>query len=57
MSALPAPAVAGAPRLILRFEGAALLAAAAFGYWMTGASWCAICFFSSSTSAVVSNVN
>ena len=39
MSALPAPAVAGAPRLILRFEGAALLAAAAFGYWMTGASW------------------
>lgn len=39
MSALSAPAVAGTPRLILRFEGAALLAAAAFGYWMTGASW------------------
>jgi len=33
------PAVAGQPRLILRLEGAALLAAAAFGYWMTGASW------------------
>lgn len=33
------PSVAGSPRLILRLEGAALLAAALFGYWMTGASW------------------
>lgn len=33
------PSVAGQPRLILRLEGAALLVAALFGYWMTGASW------------------
>jgi hypothetical protein len=33
------PSVAGTPRLILRLEGAALLAAATFGFWMTGASW------------------
>lgn len=40
MPAAPAaPAVAGAPRLILRLEGAALLAAAAAGYWWTDASW------------------
>ena len=31
--------VAGVPRLVLRAEGAALLAAAAFIYWQTGASW------------------
>ena len=33
------PAVAGSPLLILRLEGAALLAVAIVSYWMTGASW------------------
>lgn len=33
------PAVAGSLRLILRLEGAALLAATLMGYWMTGTSW------------------
>lgn len=33
------PAVAGQPRLILRLEGAALLAAALYVYWLTSASW------------------
>lgn len=40
-------AVGGAPRLILRLEGAALLIGAAFLYWRSGASplWFAILFF------------
>ncbi|HLM42035.1 MAG TPA: DUF4260 domain-containing protein [Microvirga sp.] len=33
------PAVAGAPRLILRMEGLALLALATLGFSHTGASW------------------
>jgi hypothetical protein len=33
------PAVAGTPRLLLRLEGAALLALAVALYWKTGASW------------------
>lgn len=39
MSEIPSPAVAGAPRLILRLEGAALFAAALYAYWLTGTSW------------------
>jgi hypothetical protein len=35
----PAPAVTGGPRLFLRVEGAALLAAATFAFAQTGASW------------------
>lgn len=31
--------VTGMPRLILRFEGLALLAAAVWAYWLTAASW------------------
>ncbi|WP_230532696.1 DUF4260 domain-containing protein [Microvirga roseola] len=33
------PAVAGAPRLLLRLEGAALLALATAGFALTGLSW------------------
>jgi hypothetical protein len=33
------PAVSGAPRLILRLEGAALFAVALYGFGTTGASW------------------
>jgi hypothetical protein len=39
MSEIPSPAVAGAPRLILQLEGAALFAAALYAYWLTGTSW------------------
>ncbi|MGD9540406.1 DUF4260 domain-containing protein [Methylocystis sp.] len=31
--------VSGRPNMLLRFEGAALLAAASFAYWRLGASW------------------
>ena len=31
--------VTGVPRVVLRAEGAALLAAATFIYWQTGAAW------------------
>jgi Domain of unknown function (DUF4260) len=34
-----APAVTGGPRLLLRLEGAALLAVATFAFARTGASW------------------
>jgi hypothetical protein len=39
VSAGPDGAVVGAPRLILRLEGAALLLVAAFFYWRLGGSW------------------
>lgn len=31
--------VSGWPTMLLRFEGAALLAVASFAYWRLGASW------------------
>ncbi len=39
MSAGADGAVIGAPRLILRLEGAALALGAAFFYWLLGGSW------------------
>jgi hypothetical protein len=35
----PRSGVSGRPNMLLRFEGAALLAAAFFAYWRLGASW------------------
>jgi hypothetical protein len=39
VNAAPGGAVGGAPRLILRLEGAALALGAVFFYWRLGGSW------------------
>jgi len=39
MTEAPCPVVAGAPRVLLRLEGAAWFALATFLFWKTGTSW------------------